>query len=57
MIPDEDFELILSSVAEDEEAVAEEIEFEDLGDECGEAVNGLSEIGASAGEIDFGVVV
>ena len=57
VIPDKDFELITSSVAEDEEAVAEEIEFEDLGDQGSEAVDGFPEIGASAGEIDFGVVV
>lgn len=56
MIPVEDLELVSSSIAEDEEAVAEEVGFEDLADECSQAVDRLSQIGAATGEVDVGAL-
>ena len=51
-IPDEDLELVSATIAEDEEAVAEQIQFQDLADEGRQAVDRLSQIGAAAGEVD-----
>jgi hypothetical protein len=42
VIPGEDLEFVPVFVAEDEEALAEEIQREDLTDDCGQAVDGLS---------------
>src|SRR5450432_1799970 len=51
-IPDEDLEFVSTSVAEDEEAVAEQIQLEDLADDGPQAVDGLSQIGAAASQVD-----
>ena len=52
-IPDEDLELVAAAIAEDEAAVTEEIEFQDLADACRQTVDGLSQIGAATGQIDL----
>ena len=54
MIPVEDLEFVAVSIAEDEEAAAEEIVLEDLADKGSQAVDGLSQIGVAAGEEDLG---
>jgi len=52
VVPVEDLELVSPAVAEDEEAVAEQIEFEGMANERRQTVDGLSHIGIAAGEID-----
>jgi len=52
VIPVKDLEFVAISVAEDEEAIGEQILLEDLADDCSQAIDGFAQIGASTGEID-----
>src|SRR5258708_5928406 len=54
MVPDQDLEFVFVAIAEDKQAVAEQIEIQDLADDCGQAVDGLSQIGVAASQIDAG---
>src|ERR1043165_7434632 len=56
VVPGEDLEFVFVSIAENEEAITEEVALEDLADNGGEAVDGFTQIGASAGEVDASCV-
>src|SRR5258708_7421244 len=54
MIPHQDLEFIAATVTEDKEAAAEQIQLKDLADQGGQTVDGFSQIGVAAGQVDAG---
>lgn len=52
MVPVQDLELISPLVAEDEEAIAKQIQVEGIFNECGKAIYVLAHIRGATGEVD-----